>query len=207
METTTSTVTSSRNISQCALSLRLSGSHVALRASSLDSSTPGQHQSLSTLLKKQRSGSPQLFRCKKRTNFTVLNFPYSQQQQLPSSVVRRNERERNRVRQVNAGFQTLRQHVPSGAASNGKLSKVETLRSAVEYIRALQHLLDENDAVSAVFQGWSVPSPSVTVSSTCSSGPESPLSTSSSSEEGGNHEHLGSEEHDLLHFSTWSNRC
>ncbi|XP_064488556.1 achaete-scute homolog 2-like [Ornithodoros turicata] len=55
------------------------------------------------------------------------------------SVARRNERERNRVRLVNHGFNTLRQHVPCGG--NKKLSKVETLRSAVEYIQELQELL------------------------------------------------------------------
>uniref|UniRef100_A0A8C4Q9N6 Achaete-scute family bHLH transcription factor 1 n=1 Tax=Eptatretus burgeri TaxID=7764 RepID=A0A8C4Q9N6_EPTBU len=67
--------------------------------------------------------------------------------QQPAAVARRNERERNRVKLVNLGFATLRQHVPNGAA-NKKMSKVETLRSAVEYIRALQQLLDEHDAVS-----------------------------------------------------------
>lgn len=58
----------------------------------------------------------------------------------PPAVARRNERERNRVRQVNQGFQTLRQHVPNGVKSK-KMSKVETLRSAVQYIKQLQQLL------------------------------------------------------------------
>ena len=38
------------------------------------------------------------------------------------SVIRRNERERNRVRQVNDGYVTLRQHIPStivNALTNG----------------------------------------------------------------------------------------
>lgn len=61
----------------------------------------------------------------------------------PTSVARRNERERNRVKMVNMGFATLRQHVPNGA-KNKKMSKVETLRSAVEYIRQLQRLLGQN---------------------------------------------------------------
>ncbi len=60
------------------------------------------------------------------------------------SVVRRNERERNRVRLVNLGFTTLRQHVPAGR-ENRKMSKVETLRSAAEYIQQLQNLLRETD--------------------------------------------------------------
>ncbi|CAN7941508.1 unnamed protein product [Ixodes hexagonus] len=56
-----------------------------------------------------------------------------------AAVARRNERERNRVRLVNHGFNALRQHVPQTAQK--KLSKVETLRSAVEYIKELQELL------------------------------------------------------------------
>ncbi|XP_075530149.1 achaete-scute homolog 2-like [Dermacentor variabilis] len=57
-----------------------------------------------------------------------------------AAVARRNERERNRVRLVNSGFNALRQHVPQ--TGQKKLSKVETLRSAVEYIRELQQLLE-----------------------------------------------------------------
>jgi len=65
------------------------------------------------------------------------------------SGARRNERERNRVRQVNAGFDRLRDHVPQGRR-NRKLSKVDTLRAAVEYIGHLQAILghhaDDGDA-------------------------------------------------------------
>lgn len=43
--------------------------------------------------------------------------------------------------QVSQGFALLRQHVPQ-AARKKKMSKVETLRCAVEYIRGLQLLLD-----------------------------------------------------------------
>ncbi|XP_055913139.1 achaete-scute complex protein T8 [Eupeodes corollae] len=72
----------------------------------------------------------------------------------PQAVARRNARERNRVKQVNNGFAALRQHIPEeiakvfepvgGAVAKGaakKLSKVETLRMAVEYIRGLEKLL------------------------------------------------------------------
>lgn len=57
------------------------------------------------------------------------------------------------MKQVNNGFANLRQHIPPTvvtALSNGgrgaskKLSKVDTLRMAVEYIRSLQKMLDEN---------------------------------------------------------------
>ncbi|XP_077287222.1 achaete-scute homolog 1a-like [Arctopsyche grandis] len=89
-------------------------------------------------------------RCKKKINFT----PYPTPQ--PASVARRNARERNRVKQVNNGFATLREHIPASvaasvtgtgrAAASKKLSKVDTLRMAVEYIRNLQQLLDDNDS-------------------------------------------------------------
>lgn len=62
----------------------------------------------------------------------------------PVTVLRRNARERNRVKQVNHGFAALRNHVP-GAAKNKKMSKVETLRRAVEYIQALQEVLRDAD--------------------------------------------------------------
>ncbi|KAH8362158.1 hypothetical protein KR084_006592 [Drosophila pseudotakahashii] len=85
----------------------------------------------------------------KQKKFNYNNMPYGEQ--LPS-VARRNARERNRVKQVNNGFVNLRQHLPQtviNSLSNGgrgaskKLSKVDTLRIAVEYIRGLQDMLDD----------------------------------------------------------------
>ncbi|XP_054717530.1 achaete-scute homolog 1a-like [Uloborus diversus] len=61
---------------------------------------------------------------------------------LPTAMARRNERERKRVRLVNHGFATLRQYLPQQGNSRKKLSKMETLRSAIEYIKQLQFLLD-----------------------------------------------------------------
>uniref|UniRef100_A0A182WY37 BHLH domain-containing protein n=1 Tax=Anopheles quadriannulatus TaxID=34691 RepID=A0A182WY37_ANOQN len=84
--------------------------------------------------------------------YAYCGLPYATPQQS-ASVQRRNARERNRVKQVNNGFANLRQHIPStvvtaltnGArGANKKLSKVDTLRLAVEYIRSLQRMLDEN---------------------------------------------------------------
>ncbi|CAM1327290.1 ASCL1 (predicted) [Pycnogonum litorale] len=74
----------------------------------------------------------------KKKTYSAKNHP------RPASVSRRNARERNRVKMVNNGFATLRDHVPSGR-KNKKLSKVETLRSAVEYIRELKRSLDIED--------------------------------------------------------------
>ncbi|NWX97606.1 ASCL1 protein, partial [Nothoprocta ornata] len=147
---------------------------------------------------RQRSASPELMRCKRRLNFS--GFGYSLPQQQPAAVARRNERERNRVKLVNLGFATLREHVPNGAA-NKKMSKVETLRSAVEYIRALQRLLAEHDgaAAPAAFPaprggGCGSASPSFG-----SSAPGSPCS----SEESGYEAALSPDERDLLELTGW----
>lgn len=65
--------------------------------------------------------------------------------------------------QVNNGFAALRQHIPStvlatlaspasptpsssGRGASKKLSKVETLRLAVEYIRSLQKMLEDHES-------------------------------------------------------------
>ncbi|KAM4651853.1 achaete-scute homolog 1b-like [Discoglossus pictus] len=91
---------------------------------------PRSHRKGST-----RSGSPQRLRCQRRSSSSGTRSTVS------TTSERRNERERNRVKLVNMGFAKLRQHVPQAQGPNKKLSKVETLRSAVEYIRALQALL------------------------------------------------------------------
>ncbi|XP_076762925.1 uncharacterized protein LOC143430499 [Xylocopa sonorina] len=96
----------------------------------------------------------------------------------PVAVARRNARERNRVKQVNNGFATLRQHIPSHIAAGygdrgKKLSKVETLRMAVEYIRGLQRLLAEADGVeydSSVSVTQCVPSPTSSIVSSSHNG-------------------------------------
>ena len=45
---------------------------------------------------------------------------------------------------VNLGFAKLRDHVPEGK-KNKKMSKVDTLRAAVDYIKQLQKLLDGDE--------------------------------------------------------------
>lgn len=122
-----------------------------------------------------------------------------------ASIARRNARERNRVKQVNDSFNALRKKLPaaviaalSGGSRRGsgkKLSKVDTLRMVVEYIRYMENLIEESDAAhgytkateglaSEVDEGVyggnspyyeSVPSP---VGSECSSGVSSAHSSS-----------------------------
>lgn len=59
----------------------------------------------------------------------------------PALLRLRNERERQRVRGVNEGYARLREHLPRELAGR-RLSKVETLRAAIGYIRRLQELLE-----------------------------------------------------------------
>lgn len=95
-------------------------------------------------------------------------------QQQARSVARRNARERKRVRLVNLGFATLRDHIPphlglsaapeappqppakssKGSSNNKKLSKVETLRCAIEYIRQLRDAVgyDDKDDFSSSYE-------------------------------------------------------
>ncbi|GAU97966.1 hypothetical protein RvY_09180 [Ramazzottius varieornatus] len=61
----------------------------------------------------------------------------------PVFLRRRNERERMRVKSVNDGYVRLRQRLPS-SLSQKRMSKVEILRSAIEYIRQLQLVLQED---------------------------------------------------------------
>lgn len=57
-------------------------------------------------------------------------------------TIKRNERERNRVETVNRGFETLRMHVPT-AAPVKKMSKVNILNQALDYIVYLQQILEQ----------------------------------------------------------------
>jgi achaete-scute complex protein len=129
-------------------------------------------------------------RCKRR-----INFGGGYQGVQPASVARRNARERNRVKQVNNGFATLRNHIPvsvaaalgaaptSGRGASKKLSKVETLRLAVEYIRSLQDLLDETGKDSPM------------------SGESSPQCPPSYQQE--NYEPMSPEDEELLDVISW----
>lgn len=102
--------------------------------------TVAQQMQAQRRLKKQEfvPKEPEMLRCKRRTDGKGLHHLLPKPQ--PATVARRNERERNRVKMVNLGFETLREHVPDGK-KNKKLSKVDTLKSAVEYIKQLQQLL------------------------------------------------------------------
>ena len=162
-------------------------------------------KSVKRLKSESGNSTAELLRCKRRIDFTTLGYSLPKAQ--PAAVARRNERERNRVKQVNMGFTTLREHVPN-AAKNKKMSKVDTLRSATEYIKYLQQLLEENDAVDAALGSTggvvsvasshirSVLSPSCSIDASPS---PSACSTGDSSCE----DALSPDEEDLLDFTSW----
>ena len=75
---------------------------------------------------------------------------YAIKPQQDLKTIKRNERERNRVETVNRGFETLRQHVPT-AASVKKMSKVNILAQAVDYIMYLQQMLDTSETMSSPY--------------------------------------------------------
>lgn len=57
--------------------------------------------------------------------------------------VKRNERERRRVRRLADGFRKLREVVPGNYK---KLSKLDTLRRALDYIASISELLEAHDS-------------------------------------------------------------
>ncbi|KAM6979672.1 achaete-scute homolog 5-like [Aplochiton taeniatus] len=70
------------------------------------------------------------------SRFGVYECPFE-----PAFIQKRNERERQRVKCVNQGYAKLRDHLP-GAVREKRLSKVETLRAAIRYIKYLQSLVE-----------------------------------------------------------------
>ena len=63
-------------------------------------------------------------------------------------TIKRNARERNRVQTVNHGFERLRQIVPS-AILDKKMSKVNILAQAVDYIHCLHSMVQQCGGVSS----------------------------------------------------------
>ena len=165
--------------------------------------------------KKFRSEQEEILRCKRRLDFIGslgLQRPHA------TTVLRRNERERNRVKLINNTFVRLRDHLPGTTVKTSKgkakkLSKVDTLQQAIDYIGALQTMIDEHDAVNAAFDnGVLAPSlervsPTSSTASTSSLGDSDSLHSPGSagesevfSDEGAP---LSPEEADLLDFTSW----
>ncbi|XP_059080310.1 helix-loop-helix protein 4-like [Tigriopus californicus] len=121
-------------------------------------------------------------KCRRKIAFHPLHG-YPIPPPLPAKVARRNARERNRVKQVNCGFEVLRSHIPS-AAKQKKMSKVETLKHAVDYIQTLQTMLGDPDQLSGTLLDPNQAYQSSGLDSPTQSIPTTPTSSSS-------HTHLG----------------
>ncbi|KAA0188790.1 Achaete scute transcription factor [Fasciolopsis buskii] len=109
-----------------------------------------------TLLTKQAmctrsTGDPDLLKldplCSPTNNRTDSKPKTNSQKTNTIRVSRRNERERNRVRLINLGFERLRAVVPR--QSGEQLSKISTLRKAIWYIEHLDRVLHEQSSSSS----------------------------------------------------------
>lgn len=74
---------------------------------------------------------------------TYKHIPHSEKP--PQLVAKRNARERRRVQAVNGAFSKLRRHIPY-ENKNKRLSKVKTLKIAIDYIHHLQDLIEDFDS-------------------------------------------------------------
>ena len=73
----------------------------------------------------------------------LYGYPIKPPQEV--KTLKRNERERNRVEAVNRGFDKLRQHIPQAARVKKRISKVNIVIQALEYIHNLQSILAETE--------------------------------------------------------------
>ena len=109
---------------------------------------------------------------------------------------------------INNTFVRLREHLPisAGHTTKGKakkLSKVDTLQRAIDYIGGLQELIDEHDAVNAAFDNG-VRAPSLgSSSSPADSASLSSPGSACESEPFSDEAPLSPEEADLLDFTSW----
>lgn len=101
----------------------------------------------------------------------------------PAFIRKRNERERQRVRCVNEGYARLREHLPQ-EFEDKRLSKVETLRAAISYIKHLQNLLELQlpDAMMELSPGSTKGSEAMRQLTECNSDGESKHSLSDNGE-------------------------
>ncbi|CAH8513836.1 unnamed protein product [Schistosoma turkestanicum] len=96
--------------------------------------------------------------------------PSSRANTDPVNITRRNERERNRVKLLNMGFDRLRAVVP--CRSGEQLSKISTLKKAIWYIEHLDKVLHgQENSCSNFIQQSLTPSSSSSSSSSCSRNP------------------------------------
>lgn len=102
-----------------------------------------QHIQATCRMSRRQCGEKSMKKRIKRPGKTVYkHVPHSEKP--PHLVARRNARERRRVETVNNAFLRLRKHVPMDT-KHKRLSKVKTLRYAIDYIKRLTEMIDNHD--------------------------------------------------------------
>lgn len=182
--------------------IQMTGPYILVRATTVAQQVQAKRQ----LKSQEVCKKPEQLRCKRRTDLSGLHQILPKPQ--PAAVARRNERERNRVKMVNLGFETLREHVPSGK-KNKKMSKVETLKAATDYIKYLQDILQGDNEnlhgqtdLSSHFASLSS-SLTQEVGQLMMNSPGSSPSPSASSSSDGLSESFNSEDEELMDIGSW----
>ena len=99
-------------------------------------------QEATVSFRRTRDGHVIRRRIKKSSKSSYKHVPHSEKP--PHIVAKRNARERRRVETVNNAFLRLRRHVPFDS-KHKRLSKVKTLRYAIDYIKRLTELINNHD--------------------------------------------------------------
>nr|QNN94676.1 achaete-scute A4 transcription factor [Malacoceros fuliginosus] len=155
----TATLPSSIIISADSNTILDSAKRLALNGSPSAAITPSPAKSSTT----GSSTDSQAKLCKRKLNFAKLGLP-DKHKASPKTVEKRNARERNRVKTINGNFECLRDHLPCGDSvmqrkRQKKMSKVDILKGALDYISMLKDLLDETDRESNSSSAPSSPCP------------------------------------------------
>ena len=100
--------------------------------------------------KTEDSGSPlKELRNLPTLDISKLKCPMQKSSSSGPSNNRRNTRERNRMKVINTTFVTLQKHLPTHYFSqkkSNKISKVDILRSAINYINILQDIVENTES-------------------------------------------------------------
>jgi len=153
--------------------------------------------------------------CRKRLDFghAFSSGLYGLKPGQQITVARRNERERNRVKLINMTFATLRDHLPfeQETSKSKKMSKVDTLKAAINYIKHLQEIVDGQEGMNAeinagmnavLSEACGMDNVDLDISTCTDTSPEkSPQEPSAESE--ASFDGLSVEEDELLDFNSW----
>ncbi|XP_058816095.1 achaete-scute homolog 2-like [Topomyia yanbarensis] len=117
---------------------------------------------LKTLLQEIWRSAQSPSQLKSSSPTTTVTFQPYRAHKHTTLIERRNQRERVRVRAVNEAFARLRQMVPATRSSAKRVSKVKTLKRAVEYIAELSRRLATFESILIDSAGGGIKSRSPT---------------------------------------------